>query len=258
MKELLGDKLILPDDSAPQPAVLPSPEDLRYKVLVKAKKKRASPTERRALERSDSSPGGASFSQQHVQPGAAGAPTGGVGRYDKARKRSVLSMINWRFSNITEKKEKSRREQEVCAASKRADVARQSSPSLGDGAADALASAVEADGGPARPRDSLSSISDGDDGEFDLDAGSFRDGSFREATSAPGAGDGHGDGKTCVHSGPTWSPPSASVPWSSELMEHTYLPSTKFRNPVAGERPTPYECASISENRILDIFKTNK
>ena len=96
MKELLGDKLILPDDSAPQPAVLPSPEDLRYKVLVKAKKKRASPTERRALERSDSSPGGASFSQQHVQPGAAGAPTGGVGRRTCPPTSASRSARNWR------------------------------------------------------------------------------------------------------------------------------------------------------------------
>ena len=74
------------------------------------------------------------------------------------------------------------------------------------------------------------------DGEHEGDADGYEEGSSvvpRRASATPSH---------------AWKPPKAGIPWSPKLSEVTYLPSVKFKGPIAlGHGRSPFEISSVSE-----------
>ena len=207
--KIFGERLMWPDEyEGLPPAALPSPEDLRGKVLLKAKKRRPAPHETLGT------------APHHADSSHSLSHSDSMEQLDD--RSSFLSALS------------------VGGA-----------PTAAHKKGGGWLARLFGGGGRARPQP-LSAVDVGD-GDGDLEADHAETEHSESFTRAGRRGSVQTVSSKGVH---TWTAPRGGIPWSEALSRATYLPSTKFKEPLAPDcGRSPYEISSISEGRINHLHK---
>ena len=209
LEEELGDHLAWPDLYHGQPPkALPSPEDLRGKVLVKAKKRRIAPHE---------------VLGEHAHDDAHEQRTATAGVRSRARQSCLGRLF------------------------------------LGSDGTQSSAGSLQQRALQASPQGRSSGFklnSERASQDLEADDECEEGGHSPSSTTNPGA---RGPNLASQHAADIkqiWIPPKSGMPWAERLMDVTYLPSVKFKEPMSADHGrSPYEISSISEARIKGLYK---
>ena len=261
MHEVLGERLVLPDENVPPPLVLPSPEALRGKVLVKAKKRRPATHEKVQHEADAISTAGApNYGSPGSSFGSGAIGTGGSPEPPAAApspsKRSLMHVGS---------------------------EGGQFNGSGGDGGDSGGGGGSETNPWDAArpnakpwsltrltswilPASGGGSIGSGNVGGMQGDAPAATGAEMSTTPSSPPKVRKRSFSEEHRHRAHSeedvtsalrvWVPPKAAMPWSPQLSAVTYLPSIKFKEslPVDHWRSV-YEICSIAETRVKEMSR---
>ena len=219
--DICGDRLLWPDMYVGTPPTqLPSPEELRGKIIIKAKKRRQAPHE--IVLDHEHAGGEAEGGRQPIGHGSSGV-----------RSRARQSCIGRLFLGA-----------EAPSMVQNAKVRRPTACNSLRSSKSRLTLKGRSPRGANTNGDDLDEHSG--HGECDLGQSNANCSNSNLGSGSPN----HSNVKN------VWHPPKGSLPWSDVLSRATYLPSVKFKEPLQpGHGKSPYEIASISETRIKTQYK---